>query len=85
MNIEIMKDEKNDLELKMDNLTVAEILRVYLNEDGIDFAAWKREHPSRPILMKIKSFGKTVKKSVGDSVEHIKKDLDKIKSVLKKK
>lgn len=85
MNIEIIKDEKNDVEMKMDNLTVAEIMRVYLHEDGIDFAAWRREHPARPIIMRIQSSGKSVKKAVGYSVEHIRKDLDKIKGIVKKK
>jgi DNA-directed RNA polymerase subunit L len=85
MNIEIIKQEKNEVELKIDNLTVAEVLREYLNRQGIEFAAWRREHPSKPVLFKIQSSGKTVKKAVSEAVEEIKKDCDKISSALKKK
>lgn len=85
MNIEIAKQEKNEVELKIDNLTIAEILREYLNRQGIEFAAWKREHPSKPILFKIESSGKPVNKAVSDAVSEIKSDCDKILSVLKKK
>lgn len=85
MKIEILKQDKNDLELKIDNPTVAEILRVYLNAQGIEFAAWKKEHPTKPAIMKFQSSGKTLKKAVSDAVESIKKDLDKISSAVKKK
>ena len=85
MNVEVVKQEKNEVELKIDNLTVAEVLRAYLNNAGIDLAVWKREHPSKPILFKIESSGKTAKKAVSEAVEAIKKDCDKIVSSLKKK
>ena len=85
MNIEIIKSEKNSVEVRIDNLTVAEILRVYLNEQGIKFSAWRREHPSKPIIFKIESSGKSVKKAVSDAVSAINKDCEKIVSVLKKK
>jgi DNA-directed RNA polymerase subunit L len=84
MNIEILKQEKNSVELKIDSLTVAEILRVYLNKEGIEFAAWRREHPSKPVIFKIESSGKTVKKAVADAVAAIKKDCGKVVSALKK-
>lgn len=82
MNIEIVKEEKNDLELKIDNLTIAEILRVYLNEQDVEFAAWRREHPFKPLIFKLQS--SNVRKSVSDAVSAIKKDLDKIASAVKK-
>ena len=85
MQIEIVKQEKDDVELKIDNLTIAEIMRAYLNEQGIEFVAWRREHPSKPLVMRIKSSGKTVKKAVGEAVEAIKKDLEGIEKVVKKK
>lgn len=84
MNLEILKADKNEIEVKIDNPTIAEILRTYLNEQGIEFAAWRREHPSKPVVLKIESSGKTAKKAVGDAVDAIKKDCDKILSVLKK-
>jgi DNA-directed RNA polymerase subunit L len=85
MEVEILKEDKNDIELKIDNLTVAEILRVYLNKQGIEFAAWRREHPSKPAVFKIKSSGKTVKKAVAEAIEEINSDCDKVLSILKKK
>ena len=84
MNIEIVKNEKNELEIKIDNLTVAEIIRDYLYRTGIKFAAWRREHPSKPIIFKIESSDKTVKKAVSDAADAIKKDCDKILTSVKK-
>ena len=45
--MEIVKGEKGDIELKTNDVTLVEILRVYLNKEGVDFAAWRREHPDR--------------------------------------
>jgi DNA-directed RNA polymerase subunit L len=84
MNIEIVKSEKNEVELKIDNVTIAEILRNYLYEQGVEFAAWRREHPSKPLILKIQSGDKNVKKAVGDAVSAIKKDCDKILAIVKK-
>lgn len=83
MNIEITSQEKDNIELKIDNQTIAELLRVYLNEQGVKFAAWRREHPSKPIVMKIQSAG-SVKKAVSDAVSFIQKDLDALASLAKK-
>jgi DNA-directed RNA polymerase subunit L len=85
MEIEIIKQEKNEVEVKLDNITVAEVLRVYLNEQGIQFAAWRREHPDKPIVFRIQSSGKTVKKAVSDAVAAAKKDGNEIVSGLKGK
>jgi DNA-directed RNA polymerase subunit L len=82
MNLEIVKAEKSDMELKIDNPTIAEIMRVYLNQDNADLAVWRREHPFKPLTMKIQS--SNVKKSVSDAVKAIKSDLDKLSSVVKK-
>ncbi len=84
MNIEIVKQDKNNLEIKLDNPTVAEVLRVYLNAQGIEFAAWRKEHPTKPIIFKIQS-SKSIKKAVSDAVEAIKKDLENIEKTLKHK
>lgn len=84
VEIEIIKSEKNEIELKIDNITIAEVLRAYLYENGADFAAWRREHPSKPVIFKIQSAGKGAKKSVSDAINAINKDCDKILSVLKK-
>ena len=85
MNIEIVKDEKDDMELKIDNQTIAELVRVYLNEQGVKFAAWKKEHPSKPLLMKIQTSSGTVNKAVSDAVKAIEKDLNSLLDLVKKK
>lgn len=85
MNVEIVKSEKNEVELNMDNSTIAEVMRVYLNEVGAEFAAWRKEHYSKPIVMLIKSEGKTVKKLVSEAVAAVEKDIEGMKSVVKKK
>ena len=84
MNINILKQEKGSLELTIDNLTVAEILRVYLNRNGIEFAAWRREHPSKPLLFRIEGDSKAIKKAISEAVDAIKKDCTKILSAVKK-
>ena len=85
MKINYLKDEKNEIELELDNATIAEILRVYLSQDeGVEFAAWKREHPTKNPVLKIKTSGKTASKALNDAKEKLEKDLDKIQSEFKK-
>ena len=51
MEIKILKDEKSVLDVELSSLTIAEVLRVYLNKEGAKLAAWKRDHPSKnPVL-----------------------------------
>jgi DNA-directed RNA polymerase subunit L len=87
MEIEILKMEKNEAEFKIDNTTIAEVLRAYLNEnvDNVSFAAWRKEHPSKPVLFRVETSSGTVKKAVGDAVSAIRKDTEKFVSELKKK
>ncbi|MGV8142347.1 MAG: hypothetical protein ACP5NS_01780 [Candidatus Pacearchaeota archaeon] len=82
MNVEVISHSANECEVSVDNITVAEILRVYLNEEGIKFAAWRRNHLTQPAIFRIESSGKTVKKSISEAVSVISKDIDSlIKSV----
>ena len=85
MDVNVTLSEKDDVELKIDNPTIAELLRVYLNAQDIKFAAWRREHPSKPILMRIQTSSGTVKKAVSEAVSAINKDLDSILALVKKK
>ena len=85
MEVKILKDEKNDVELSINNQTVAEIVRVYLNkDDSVKLGAWKKEHYSKPIILKIKTDGKSAKKALQDAISKIQKDLDKYKEEFKK-
>jgi len=85
MEINILKNEKNEIEAEIGNLTIAEILRVYLNKDSsVIFAAWKREHPTKKPILKLQTKGKTAKKAINDAINLITKDLDKFESDFKK-
>jgi DNA-directed RNA polymerase subunit L len=84
MEAEIVKLEKDLCEVKIDNITVAEILRVYLNNQGIKFAAWRREHPEKPILFRIESAGSSVKKAISSAISGIEKDLNVFLKGIKK-
>ena len=78
MKLELVKGKKNEMEVKIDNLTIVELLRVYLNKDSaVEFAAWKREHPSEKPILKITTKGKTAKKALDDAIALVVKDLEK--------
>ena len=86
MEIKYIQDEKNEAEVQLDNLTVAEVLRAYLAKDeDVSFVAWKKEHPSKKeIFLKIKTKGKTARKAVADAIKQIEKDADDIVDGFKK-
>lgn len=85
MEIKIIKDEKDELEAKIDNQTVAELLRVYLNQDdAVKLGAWRKEHYSKPLVLKVKTEGKTAKKALQDAIAKIQKDLEKYANEFKK-
>jgi len=85
MEIKILKDEKDNLVVETNNQTVAELLRVYLNkDDSVEMAAWKREHPDKPVVFEIKTNGKTAKKALEAAVVAIEKDTSKILDEFKK-
>lgn len=80
--MQILNREKNEIDLQLDNVTIAEILRVYLNNQGVEFTAWRREHPSKPIVLKVKA-GNAVK-TIADAISAIKKDCNALASEIKK-
>ncbi len=85
MEFEILSESKDEIEFRVGSLTIAELLRVYLNQnENVSFAAWKREHPTEQPIMKVKSKGKDVKKLIKDAAEDITKELDKFKADFKK-
>lgn len=85
MELKILRNEKTEIEVELENLTIAEILRVYLNKDSdVTFAAWKREHPTKKPVLSVKTKGETAKKAIADAVSGIVKDLDKIEADFKK-
>lgn len=85
MDVNILRAEKDEIEVELGDITIAEILRVYLNkDDSVNFAAWRREHPTKNPILLVKTKGKTAKKAVGDAVKQIEKELDKLETDFKK-
>jgi len=85
MKVTYIKDEKNDAEIEIDNVTIAELLRIYLvKDDAVSFVAWRKEHPTKNPILKVKTSGKGVRKAVEDAIGKIKKELDKLESDFKK-
>ncbi len=82
MEIEILKQDKKELDIQLDSLTIAELLRNYLNENGADMAVWKREHPSKPIVLHIE--GDNPKSLLKKAITAIEKDLKKYETEFKK-
>ena len=82
MEIKILKDEKSEMDIELSNLTIAEVLRVYLNKEGAKLAAWKRDHPTKnPVLhieadnpkKLLKSAIATLEKEIDTAVDEFKK------------
>jgi len=85
MEIKILRDEKDNLVVEMNNQTVAELFRFYLNkDDSVLMAAWKREHPEKPVVFEVKTKGKTARKAIEDAIKAIEKDTDKVLDEFKK-
>lgn len=85
MIVNYIKDEKNEALIEIDNVTLAEIVRVYLaKDDSVSFVAWKKEHPSKNPILIIKTSGKSSRKAVEDAISKIEKDLDKLEADFKK-
>ncbi len=86
MEFKYLKQEKNEAEIQLDNLTIAEVLRAYLiKQGGVEFAAWRRPHPmKKQIILKIKTKGKTVKKALSDAKKQIEKEAGKLVRDFKK-
>jgi len=82
MMIKILKDEKNEVELEMDNLTIVELLRVYCNKEGAKIAAWKRDHPTKNPILHVE--GENASKIVQKAIASIQKELDKYSDEFKK-
>jgi DNA-directed RNA polymerase subunit L len=85
MEAKIIKDEKNELEVELDSQTIAELMRFYLNQDScVKLSVWRREHYSKPVVLKLKTEGKTAKKALQDAIAKVDKDLNKYSEEFKK-
>jgi len=76
MEVKILKEDKLSLDIEIGSLTIAEILRVYANENGAKMAAWKREHPTKNPVLHIE--GDNPKKILKNTISALDKEIDKI-------
>jgi len=85
MEVNIVKDEKDNLVVNVDNQTIAELLRVYLNKDSsVELGVWKRDDPNKPVTLEVKTSGKAAKKALSDAVAAAEKDINKYLAEFKK-
>lgn len=82
MEIKIIKEDKNELDIEMNSLTIAELLRTYLNKEGTEIAAWRRDHPRKSPILHIKN--DNPKKIVKKAIAAIEKDLKACSDEFKK-
>jgi len=82
MEVKILKDEKNELDIEVASLTIAEVLRVYLNKSGAKLAAWKRDHPTKNPVIHI--VGENPKKLLKNAIATLEKEIDKTVDDFKK-
>jgi DNA-directed RNA polymerase subunit L len=79
MDFEIIKETKEELEVKIENVTIAELLRVYLNQnDKVKFVAWKRQNHQEPATLRIETSGENPKKSIKTAIKEVTKELERI-------
>tara|TARA_Y100000310_G_C20590304_1_gene767627 strand:+ start:652 stop:906 length:255 start_codon:yes stop_codon:yes gene_type:complete len=74
MEVKILNEDKSSIDIELSSLTIAEVLRVYLNKEGAKLAVWKRAHPTENPVLHIE--GDNPKKLLKNSIEKIGKELD---------
>jgi len=82
MEIKIIKDEKNELDIELSNLTIAEVLRVYLNKQGAKLAAWRKEHQTKNPVLHIEA--ENPKKLLKEAIAALEKEIDNTLDEFKK-
>lgn len=86
MNIEVIENKDDNLKIKIDDLTLVNLLNETIwrkATKSLDYSAYSIEHPylSKPVLI-VKS--KDPKKTVIDAAERIAEDVAKLKKELEK-
>jgi len=77
MEVKVLSSSKEEIELQVDSLTLAEILRVYLNQDeAVSFAAWKRLHPTENPILAIRVKEGSAQKALDRAISAASKELD---------
>lgn len=77
MEVKFLSESKEEAEVEINSLTLVELLRTYLNKDSnVTFAAWKREHPTKLPVLKVKA--KDAKVAIKAAAAAAIKDLDTV-------
>ena len=76
MEVKILKEDKTSMDIEISSLTIAEVLRNYLNKEGAKLAAWRREHPTKNPVLHIES--DNPKKLLKKAISEIEKETDKV-------
>lgn len=82
MEIKILKEEKTELDVEISSLTIAEVLRVYLNKEGAKLAAWKKDHQTSNPVLHIEA--ENPKKLLKAAIASLEKEIDKTVDEFKK-
>ncbi len=74
MKIKVITKKPDEIEVEIDDLTIAELLRNYLWEDKrVQKAAWKKEHPTKNPILMVKTKSKSAKKVLLDCISKVEK------------
>jgi len=82
MEVKILKDEKTELDIEVSSLTIAEVLRVYLNKQGVKLVAWKKPHQAANPVLHIEA--DNPKKMLKSAIAALEKEIDKTVEEFKK-
>ena len=82
MEVKILYEDKGSIDLEIGSLTIAEVLRVYLNSEGAKLAAWKRDHPTKNPVLRIE--GDNPKKLLKSAITKLEKEIDSVEKEFKK-
>lgn len=82
MEIKVVNEEKGILDVEISSLTIAEVLRVYLNKEGAKLAAWKKSHQTSNPVLHIKA--DNPKKLLKDAIKSLEKEIDNTVTEFKK-
>ena len=88
MEIEVLKEEKDELQLKFsetDHGLLNMIKEALWKQSGVEMAAFKLEHPevSKPVFL-LKTKGKDAKKVWNSAMDSLSEDLEKLDKEIKK-
>ncbi|MCH7850425.1 MAG: hypothetical protein IH845_02170 [Nanoarchaeota archaeon] len=82
MEVKILKEDKTSLDIEIGSLTIAEVLRVYLNKEGAKLAVWRRDHPTKNPVLRIE--GDNPKKLLKSAIAKLEKEIDAASDAFKK-